>query len=107
MEWIGTAVAALWWMLLGAAIGTCAFAAWHVRRGKRLWERRDPVSFGLLLGAEADVLKGDGWHRCRIVAVSHKGAVAVRNVTDRSGRHAKWIPHDKVPERVRFRGVLK
>lgn len=102
METVMTALAILMWIALGAAIGIAAFTAWHYRLGKKLLREHDPVSFGYLLDRECDVLKGDGWRRCRVVAVSHKGAIAVRDATDTSGRHAKWIAKDEVPERVRW-----
>ena len=98
-----TVLAILMWIALGFALGVIAFTAWHVRLGKKLLRERDPISFGYLLDRECDVLKGDGrWHRCKVVAVSHRGAVAVRNATDGSGKHAKWIAAEDVPERVRW-----
>lgn len=98
-----TVLAILLWVALGAAIGIAAFTVWHYRLGKRLLRERDPISFGYLLDRECDVLKGDGeWHRCVVVAVSHKGAIAVRNAASKSGKHARWISKDEVPERVRW-----
>lgn len=97
-----TILSILIWVALGAAIGATAFTIWHYRLGKRLLENRDPISFGYLLDRECEVLKGDGWHRCIVVAVSHKGAIAVRNVGNGSGKHAKWIGKEQVPERVRW-----
>lgn len=101
MPWAAIAIA--FWVLVGFAAGAAAFTAWHVRLGKRLLREHDPISFGYLLDRECDVLKGDGeWHRGVVVAVSHKGAIAVRNVGDGSGKHAAWVPKDEVSERVRF-----
>lgn len=101
---VWTVLAILLWIALGFALGAAAFTAWHYRLGKKLLSERDPISFGYLLDKECDVLKGDGWHRCKVVAVSHRGAVAVRNATDGSGRHARWIAAEDVPERVRWSG---
>lgn len=102
MATVMTALGVLMWMALGALIALVCVSL----RGRRLWRGMasdGSALFGALLDTECDVLKGDGeWHRCRVVAVSHKGAIAVRNVSDPSGRHAKWIPRDEVPERVRF-----
>ena len=101
MVWTMLAIAI--WMALGAAVALLVV----VLRGRALWRRKaEPVVYGEWLGRECLVLKGDGWRRCRIVAVSWRGAVAVRNVTDASGRHAKWISKDKVPERMRWVGDL-
>ena len=51
MEWIGTAAAALWWMLLGAAIGTTAFAA-HLCRAERKRRERMEIEIGELKEGE-------------------------------------------------------
>ena len=101
METVMTALAILMWIALGAAIALLGV----VLRGRHAWKmaRADgSAMFGIWLDRECDVLKGDGWHRCRVVAVSHKGAIAVRDATDTSGRHAKWIAKDEVTERVRW-----
>ena len=46
--------------------------------------------------------KGKRWRKYRVVAVSHKGGIAVRKWDDESGHHAFWIDKERVPERVRF-----
>lgn len=99
---VWTVLAVFVWIALGAALGIAAFTIWHYRLGKRLLREREPISFGYLLDKECEVLKGDGWHRCIVVAVSHKGAIAVRNAANGSGKHARWIPKEQVPERVRW-----
>jgi len=94
-----TVLAILMWMALGAAIALACV----VLRGRRLW-KRGSVEGGEMFGAWLDRpcsvrLKGewtDGWS---VVAVSHKGAVAVRKD---GAKRAKWIPKEDVPERVRW-----
>ncbi len=49
---------------------------------------------------QAKVSERDKWRKMRIVAVSHKGAVAVRPVSDPYAS-ARWIAKDKVSERMR------
>lgn len=96
---IWTILAVLIWMALGATAALACMAL----RGYRLWRGGPRSEFGGWLDHECEVLKGDGeWRRCVVVAVSHKGAVAVRNASDGSGRHAKWIAADRVPEIVRW-----
>ena len=55
-----------------------------------------------LLGktVEAKVYEGSKWERMVVVAVSWKGAVAVRPEWDLQTK-ARWIHKDKVPYRVR------
>lgn len=96
---VWTVLAALCWMLLGAAIALGAV----ILRGRRKWTRAEPCEYGALLGRRCMVRKGDGtWRECVVIAVSWKGAMCVRNTADGSGRHGKWIPKESVPERVRF-----
>lgn len=99
MEAIMTALAIALWMALGAAIALLCV----VLRGRRLWRRgsaEGAAIFGAWLDRPCSVqLNGrwtDGWS---IVAVSHKGAVAVRR---EGASRAKWIPKQDVPERVRW-----
>lgn len=58
-----------------------------------------------LLGevVQAKVYERDEWQAMRIVAVSHKGAVAVRPVSDPYAS-ARWIAKDKVPNRMKVEG---
>lgn len=44
------------------------------------------------------------WRKCRVVAVSHKGSVCVRDWDDESGHKAVWISKKVVSRRVRFDG---
>ena len=55
-----------------------------------------------LLGktVEAKVYEGSKWERMVVVAVSWKGAVAVRPEWDQEAK-ARWIHKDKAPYRVR------
>ncbi len=69
---------------------------------KRLERLQFANKFGLLLGrtVEAKVYDGSKWERMVIVAVSWRGAVAVRPEWDLETK-ARWIPKCKVAERVR------
>lgn len=94
----------IWWMLVGAAVTLSVIAA----RGKRIYSDMDPLNkYRYWLGRRCEVKvlhgKDKGWHACAVVAVSHKGAVAVRKLSDESGRHAFWVSKDKVGERVIWR----
>lgn len=90
-----TLLAALVFVLIGAVLGIIAALA--------LVLRRDGNPYGAWLDRECEVLKGDGeWHRGTVVAVSHKGAVSVRNSGNDTGRHARWIPKEEVEGRVRW-----
>ena len=103
MDTVLTILAIALWMALGAAIALGVAYAAIVRRGRRAWKEASTggsAMFGWWLDRPCSVqLKGkwtDGWS---VVAVSHKGAVAVR----RDGaKRAKWIPKEDVPERVRW-----
>ena len=46
--------------------------------------------------------KGKRWLNYRVVAVSHKGGIAVRKWDDLSGHGAVWIDKTQVPTQVRF-----
>ena len=63
--------------------------------------------YAKLLGevVQAKVREKDEWQAMRIVAVSHKGAVAVRPVSDPEAK-AKWIRKSKVSERMRTEAGL-
>lgn len=90
-----TLLAALVFVLIGAVLGIIAALA--------LVLGRDGNPYGAWLDRECEVLKGDGeWRRCTVVAVSHKGAISVRNVGNDTGRHARWIPKEEVEGRVRW-----
>lgn len=56
-----------------------------------------------LLGkvVEAKVYEASSWERMVVVAVSWKGAVAVRRVSDPEGK-ARWIRKNQTRERVRM-----
>lgn len=99
MSWLWTILGILFWMLVGAIIAvTC-----EALRGRRIIKSADPIAFGLWLGKTCKVRYSDGkWRRCNVVAVSHKGAVAVRNAAEKGGKKAFWIPKEEVLERVRW-----
>jgi len=99
LEGIMTALGILMWVAIGALIALIGV----VIRGRRIYmAKSDPSVYGVWLDRECLVRKEGEMSRCIVVAVSHKGAVAVRSIEDGSGRHAKWIPKEKVPERVRW-----
>lgn len=90
-----TLLAALVFVLIGVVLGIVGSLAWTLRA--------DENPYGAWLDRECDVLKGDGeWRRCTVVAVSHKGAISVRNSGNDTGRHARWIPKEEVEGRVRW-----
>ena len=64
---------------------------------------KDPVGnvYGRWLDRICWVDDHGEWEECRIVAVSHRGAVAVRKV-DGDGDKARWIPKYQVSRRVSF-----
>lgn len=69
-------------------------------RALREMALRNPYAHLLGKTVEAKVYEGSEWERMVIVAVSWKGAVAVRPVYDLETK-ARWIHKDKVPDRVR------
>jgi hypothetical protein len=91
-----TILAVIMWMALGAAIALVC----QMLRGRKMWKSgKGPREYGLWLGMPVEVLFNGTYVRCTVVAVSWKGAMAVR-----SGKHAKsvWIPKAEVAERVRW-----
>ena len=98
---IWTAIGIVFWILVGALIAVVCIEI----RGRMLWKKHvedGGTEFGLWLEKECEARFSGKWRKCRIVAVSHKGAVAVRSIDDESGHNAKWIPKEQVPERVRW-----
>lgn len=69
---------------------------------ERLERMRETSQYGRMLGkvVEAKVYAESDWQRMVVVAVSWKGAVAVRPESDMETR-ARWIRRDLVPYRVR------
>ena len=56
-----------------------------------------------LLGKPCWINEGGDYSKFRVVAVSHKGAVAIRRWDDTSGRGAKWFRAKDVRKgRIRF-----
>ena len=62
---------------------------------------KNPYAHLLGKEVEAKVYEGSEWERMVIVAVSWKGAVAVRRVADSESK-ARWIRKDVTRERVRM-----
>lgn len=95
-----TALAILFWMCCGAVVGIAAMAFLVVGKddGDLLL-----CPYGKLLGMPCWLNEGGNYAKYRVVAVSHKGAVAIRKWDDDSGKHAKWIDKSKVKQGcVRF-----
>ena len=88
--WTGLAI--LIWTGLGAAIGVGAMAVLTVARG----DEPEYAPYAHLLGMPCWMVEYGDWSRFRVVAVSHKGAVAIRRWDDASGRHARWINKETV-----------
>lgn len=88
-----TALAILIWMGLGAAIGMAATAFCIVGKDD---EPSIYAPHAELLGKPCWLNEGGDYSKFRIVAVSHKGSIAIRRWDDDSGRHAKWIPHGQI-----------
>lgn len=85
---------------LGAMLGTAIVAMVICRC------LNDPVEYGKWLGRPCWMRnryrKGKRWLKYRVVAVSHRGGIAVRKWDDDSGQHAFWIDKERVPTTVRF-----
>lgn len=62
---------------------------------------KNPYAHLLGKEVEARVYEASDWERMVVVAVSWKGAVAVRRVSD-PGSKARWIHKSKTAERVRM-----
>ena len=103
------------WMMATLALSmACVLLACELWSTKSLSESRRERILGLLdtmptnkhahmLGrvVQAKVYEGSNWEPMVIVAVSHKGSVAVRPVSDPECS-ARWIHKSKVPKRVRL-----
>ena len=91
---IGAVIAALWWMLAGAAVAVCALIARNIMRIKG----GHPHRYAVWLGKRCEFeLRGE-WLEGVVTAVSWKGAVAVRHADWKS----VWVPKEHVAERVRW-----
>ena len=89
-------LAVLMWVALGAGISLVCV----VLRGRRIWKNGDPQLYGSLLGRKCRTeLRGE-WIECTVVAVSWKGAMAVRHADWK----AFWIAKEDVADRVRWEG---
>lgn len=85
--WTGLAI--LIWMGLGATIGIGAMAVLVVGRDS---DEPDFPPYSWMLGQPCWMVVNGDFEKFRVVAVSHKGAVAIRRWDDDSGKHVKWIP---------------
>lgn len=93
IEQVFTWLAIFIWVGLGAVI---VLAAWMVVEHKREKARIDYAPFAELLGKPCWMNEGGDYSKFRVVAVSHKGSVAVRRWDDDSGKHAKWVRRSQV-----------
>lgn len=87
-----TGLAILIWMGLGATIAVGAMAVVTVSRD----DEPDYAPYAWMLGKTCWMVVNGDFEKFRVVAVSHKGAVAIRRWDDDSGKHAKWIPEKHV-----------
>lgn len=79
-------------------------------RHKRERTQHEPDGYGTWLGRPCWMWgrtwskqgKVYDWVKYRVVAVSHKGGIAIRRWDDDSGRHAFWVDKDLVPQMVRW-----
>ena len=101
-----TILAIALWMVCGGSLALAARDAAMLVRGRRV-DNSEPEAprtvhanaNGLLLDKPCSVeLHGEWTGGWTCVAVSRKGAVAVR----REGAKARWIPKEQVGERVRW-----
>jgi hypothetical protein len=76
------------WMALGAAI---VLAFWALSERRRAGQAPEYAPYAELLGKPCWVNEGGEYSKFRIVAVSHKGAMAIRRWEDTSGKGAKWL----------------
>ena len=93
IEQVFTWLAIFIWIGVGAVIVLAIWMAVEHRRGKA---QPEYAPFAELLGKPCWINEGGDYTRFRIVAVSHKGSVAVRRWDDDSGKHAKWVPHGRI-----------
>ena len=93
IEQVFTWLAIFIWIALGAVI---VLAIWMVVERKREKAQPEYAPFAELLGKPCWMNEGGDYSKFRIVAVSHKGSVAVRRWDDDSGKHAKWIRRNQI-----------
>ena len=93
MSRLFTALAIFIWVGLGAAI---VLFAWMFVERRRMRDEPSYAPHAELLGKPCWMVEGGDYSKVRVVAVSHKGSVAIRRWEDDSGRHAKWITHKQV-----------
>ena len=93
LENIFTCLAVLFWVGIGAAIGV----GWSaIRVATTLEDEPVHAPHAWMLGKPCWVNEYGDYRKYRVVAVSHKGAVAIREWDDLSGKHAKWIRKEQV-----------
>ena len=87
MSNVWTALAILFWMGVGAAVAVGAMGVLVASRD----DGPDYAPYAWMLGKPCWMVVNGDFEKFRVVAVSHKGAVAIRRWDDDSGKHAKWI----------------
>ena len=93
IEQVFTWLAIFIWVGLGAII---VLAIWVMVERRREKTRIEYAQFAELLGKPCWMNESGDYSKFRIVAVSHKGSVAVRRWDDDSGKHAKWIHRNQI-----------
>jgi len=74
--------------LIGLLIGVSSMAVLAASRD----DPREYAKYAWMLGAPCWMVVNGDFEKFRVVAVSHKGAVAIRGWDDESGKRAKWVP---------------
>ncbi|WP_165170645.1 hypothetical protein [Adlercreutzia sp. ZJ242] len=95
-------LAALIWAGLGAVV---VLAVWALRERKRQKHEPTCAAYAELLGKPCWMKrsrKAKRYVKYRIVAVSHKGSINIREWDDDSGKGAFWVNKDCVSGRVKF-----
>lgn len=90
--------AILFWVGLGATVVLVIWLICEIRREVNL----EYSPYAEWLGKPCWLNICGDYAKHRIVAVSHKGAISVREWDDYSGKHAFWIKKQDVPELVKF-----
>lgn len=93
MSSVWTGIAILFWIGVGAAVGIGAMGVMMAGRDS---DEPDYAPYSWMLGKPCWMVVNGDFEKFRVVAVSHRGAVAIRRWDDDSGKHAKWIRKGEV-----------
>lgn len=97
IEQVFTWLAIFIWVGLGAII---VLAIWVTVERRREKARIEYAPFAELLGKPCRMNEGGEWGKYRVVAVSHKGSVAIRRSGASAG--AEWIDKKVAKGALRF-----